>query len=69
MRVSEKGSHKDFEMFKERISARFKEDAIFNLNLAIKSIETKDFHMSICLLQQAKQFIYSSMAIREIEGE
>jgi hypothetical protein len=67
--VSKNESNKDFEMFKEQISARFKEEAIFNLNLAIKSIETKDFHMSISLLQQAKQLIYSSMAIREIEGE
>jgi hypothetical protein len=59
-------SDKDFEMFKQRVSARFKEDAIFNLNLAIKSIETKDFNMSMALIQQAKQFIYSSMAIRDI---
>ncbi len=67
--MSKKESDKDFEMFKERVSNRFKEDAIFNLNLAIKSIETKDFHMSISLLQQAKQFIYSSMAIRDINDE
>jgi hypothetical protein len=60
---------KDFETFKERVSARFKENAIVNLNLAIKSIESKDFNMSIALLEQTKQFIYSSMAMREIKDE
>lgn len=65
----EKVSDKDFETFKERVSDRFKEGAIVNLNLAIKSIETKNFNMSIILLQQAKQFIYSSMTIREINDE